>query len=213
MWYYTHRLYGKWLVFIIKVVTTSPCWCYTLWTDSHKHCSCRKPGQWRMGGCCQWRLAVETNWDPCATSQWCRTPGTKAVSWHRSLSPLFGCSDEGESKWFKLFHHFHIEPYQLLSKSPLDQQSPEIRIHGELYTSQSFLMAHADLQKSDREPGCQLTWVICAFMFWSDETHLTSFRNGKLWPVYIYFGNKSKYHHGKPSNNSSNQVAYLEKVR
>ena len=129
--------------------------------------------------------------------------------YHRSLVAVMK-ERVSDSSYFR---HFHIEPYELLWKSPSDQQSPEIRIHGELYTSQSFLRAHDDLQKSDREPGCQLTRVICAFMFWSDATHLTSFGNAKLWPVYIYFGNESKYRRGKPSNNSCNHVAYLEKMR
>ena len=110
------------------------------------------------------------------------------------------------------FQHFHIEPYKYLWKSPLDSNLPEFRVHGELYTSESFLRAHQELQQAPGEPGCQLTRVICAFMFWSDVTHLTAFGDAKVWPCYLYFGNESKYRRGKPTLNSCNHVAYFEKV-
>ena len=141
-----------------------------------------------------------------------REPGTKiyraASLYHRSLIAVMRerVADPHD------FRYFHIEPYQLLWSSPLNP-GQAIHVHGELYTSESFLRAHIELQQSVGEPGCQLTRVICAFMFWSDETHLTSFGNTKLWPVYAFFGNESKYRRGKPSCNSCNHIAYLEKVR
>ncbi|KAG1857827.1 hypothetical protein F4604DRAFT_1931350 [Suillus subluteus] len=49
-------------------------------------------------------------------------------------------------------------------------------------------------------------------MFWSDSTHLTTFGNAKLWPLYMYFGNESKYHCCKPTCNLSNHVAYFQKL-
>jgi hypothetical protein len=141
-----------------------------------------------------------------------REPGTKiyraASLYHRSLIAVMRerVADPHD------FRYFHIEPYQLLWSSPLNP-GQAIHVHGELYTSESFLRAHVELQQSTGEPGCQLTRVICAFMFWSDETHLTSFGSTKLWPIYAFFGNESKYRRGKPSCNSCNHVAYLEKVR
>ena len=139
-------------------------------------------------------------------------PGMKIYSgiklYHRSLVAVMKerFSDPHD------FLHFHIEPHDLLWKSPVDPTGSEFRVHGELYTSQSFLRAHSDLQQSPREPGCQLERVICAFMLWSDATHLTSFGNARLWPIYLYFGNESKYRRGKPILNSCNHVAYFEKV-
>ena len=141
-----------------------------------------------------------------------REPGSKiyqaASLYHRSLIAVMRerVADPHD------FKYFHIEPYQLLWHSPLNP-GQTIHVHGELYTSESFLRAHIELQQSIGEPGCQLTRVICAFMFWSDETHLTSFGNTKLWPIYAFFGNESKYRRGKPSCNSCNHIAYLEKVR
>ncbi|KAG2059281.1 hypothetical protein BDR06DRAFT_979903 [Suillus hirtellus] len=54
--------------------------------------------------------------------------------------------------------------------------------------------------------------LVVALMFWSDAMHLTTFGNAKLWPVYMYFGNESKYHHCKPTCNLSNHVAYFQKL-
>ena len=139
-------------------------------------------------------------------------PGTKIFEgvplYHRSLVAVMKerISDP------HYFRHFHIEPYKLLWQSSTSAGRRESRVHGEVYTSRAFLRAHAELLRSPREPGCELPRVICAYMFWSDATHLTSFGNTKLWPVYVYFGNESKYRRGKPSTNSCNHVAYFEKV-
>ena len=87
---------------------------------------------------------------------------------------------------------------------------PPIRVQGELYTSPVFINAHRELQDSPGEPGCDLPRVIVAMMFWSDGTHLTSFGNAKLWPLYLYFGNDSKYRRCKPSCNLCDHVAYFQ---
>lgn len=105
---------------------------------------------------------------------------------------------------------FHYEPFELLWR-PSPTQMPS-RVHGELYTSAEFLKVHNDLQESPLEPGCNLPRVVVALMFWSDATHLTSFGNTKLWPLYLGFGNESKYQRCKPSLSLLNHVAYFEKV-
>jgi hypothetical protein len=107
--------------------------------------------------------------------------------------------------------HFHYEPYELLWQCG-DKQDP-LRVHGELYTSAAFLDAHHALQESPSEPGCDLPRAIIALMFWSDATQLTNFGNAKLWPLYLFFGNESKYRRGKPSCNLCEHVAYFETVR
>ncbi|KAF7973294.1 hypothetical protein HWV62_15675 [Athelia sp. TMB] len=71
--------------------------------------------------------------------------------------------------------HIHMEPFKL-NWQPTPQHS-EVRIHGEMYTSEAFLDAHEALQQSSPEPGCELEKCIAAIMFWSDATHLTSFGN------------------------------------
>ncbi|KAG1807920.1 hypothetical protein EV424DRAFT_1543645 [Suillus variegatus] len=105
---------------------------------------------------------------------------------------------------------FHYEPYKLLWQS--DHLQREVKIQGELYQSPAFMDAHQKLQESPRELDCDLPRMIVSLMFWSDATHLTSFGNAKLWPVYLYFGNESKYCHCKPSCHLSNHVAYFQKL-
>ncbi|KIK46533.1 hypothetical protein CY34DRAFT_62856, partial [Suillus luteus UH-Slu-Lm8-n1] len=105
---------------------------------------------------------------------------------------------------------FHYEPYQLQWCPP--HLEHEVNIQGELYTSPAFMDAHRALQESPREIGCDLPRVVVALMFWSDATHLTNFGNSKLWPVYMYFGNESKYRRCKPSCHLANHVAYFQKL-
>jgi hypothetical protein len=106
---------------------------------------------------------------------------------------------------------FHYEPYELLWKP--NEDLPEIKVHGELYTSSEFLTTYKELLESPPEPDCEAPKVIAALMFWSDATQLTSFGNAKLWPCYMYFGNHSKYQRMKPSCNLCNHIAYFQTVR
>lgn len=107
--------------------------------------------------------------------------------------------------------HFHYEPFELLWK-PAGREEP-VRLHGELYSSPAFIEAHNKLQNSPGVPGCDLQRVVVGLMFWSDATHLTSFGKTKLWPLYLFFGNDSKYRRCKPSENLCEHVAYFEAVR
>jgi Plavaka transposase len=106
---------------------------------------------------------------------------------------------------------FHYEPYELFWQRT--EQSVEVRVYGELYTSLAFCKAHSDVQESPRMPGCNLPRVVVGLMFWSDATHLTSFGNAKLWPCYVFFGNESKYRRCKPTDNLCNHIAYFQAVR
>jgi len=46
-------------------------------------------------------------------------------------------------------------------------------------------------------------------MFWSDTTHLANFGTAKLWPIYMFFGNLSKYTRAEPSSHACYHVAYI----
>ena len=106
--------------------------------------------------------------------------------------------------------HFHYKPYEHLWQPTTDHE--EVRMQGELYTSPAFIDAHNSLQESPMEPDCDLPRVVVALMFWSDATQLTNFGNAKLWPLYMFFGNESKYRRCTPSCNSCEHVAYFETV-
>ncbi|KAG6916065.1 hypothetical protein DXG01_008590 [Tephrocybe rancida] len=87
--------------------------------------------------------------------------------------------------------HFHLEPYKLLWHANNNQEP--ISLYREIYSSPAFLRVHQDLQQSPPELGCTLPRVVVGLMFWSDATHLTQFGNAKITPLYMYFGNESKY--------------------
>jgi hypothetical protein len=125
--------------------------------------------------------------------------------YHRSIVSLIRERVENDDK------DFYYEPYELLWKSTND--SEEVRVHGELYTSAAFLSEHKKLLDSPGEPGCDAPKAVAALMFWSDATHLTSFGNAKLWPCYMYFGNDSKYRRARPSSHLGNHIAYFQTVR
>jgi hypothetical protein len=46
-------------------------------------------------------------------------------------------------------------------------------------------------------------------MFWSDATHLTTFGTAKMWPIYMLFGNLSKYIWGQPTSDAMMHLVYI----
>jgi hypothetical protein len=106
---------------------------------------------------------------------------------------------------------FHYDPYSLMFQ-PGGSSNP-IRVHGELYTSPAFINAHLALQEQPPEPDCSLPRCVIALMFASNATQLTSFGHAKLWPLYLFFGNESKYRRCKPSCKAAHHIAYFQGVR
>ncbi|KIK18270.1 hypothetical protein PISMIDRAFT_14512 [Pisolithus microcarpus 441] len=104
--------------------------------------------------------------------------------------------------------HFHFVPYELQWQPA--HRDHDVKVHGELFTSTAFFEAHQELQDSPQEPGCDLPRVIAALMFWSDSTQLAQFGSAKLWPLYVFFGNESKYRRCQPSNHLCSHVAYFQ---
>ncbi|KII95409.1 hypothetical protein PLICRDRAFT_48393 [Plicaturopsis crispa FD-325 SS-3] len=103
---------------------------------------------------------------------------------------------------------FHLAPFKRLWRSPVPG-SPEQRVYDELYTSDAFLNAHEALQRKPSEPGCRLEKVVAGLMFWSDGTHLATFGTAKAWPLYMYFGNQSKYVRARPTSGACHHVAFI----
>lgn len=104
---------------------------------------------------------------------------------------------------------YHISPYEEYWQSTPD--SPPERIYSELYNSNSYIQEHESIRSQPR-PQCDLETVIAPIMLSSDATHLTSFGNASLWPVYLYIGSLSKYTRAKPTSFSAHHLAYLPKV-
>jgi hypothetical protein len=109
-----------------------------------------------------------------------------------------------------LASHFHLSPFKLLHKSPSEPE--EERVFSELYNSDVFIEEHDNVQRvplPPNEPDCKRERVVAALMFWSDSTHLANFGTAKLWPIYLLFGNVSKYIRGQPNSGACQHLAYI----
>ncbi|KAF7983682.1 hypothetical protein HWV62_19591 [Athelia sp. TMB] len=124
---------------------------------------------------------------------------------HRSLVHLLRAAIESPVSHAKQYHWHPFEQYW----QPPDPTAPPERVYDELYTSDSFINADRELQNTPREPHCNLPRVIAAMMIWSDATHVAQFGTAKLWPIYVYLGNLSKYTRGKPTEKAGYQAGYL----
>lgn len=85
------------------------------------------------------------------------------------------------------------------------------RIYDELYASDMWYNEHAKIQAHRRKDDLYEN-AIAGLMLWSDSTHLTDFGNASLWPIYLYFGNQSKYERCRPTAHACHHIAYLPEV-
>lgn len=138
--------------------------------------------------------------------------------YHRSITAVIKRAFSEDSA-----RDFHYTPFKSIWKPshPISSNEgadtdplpiPEQRIYDEIYSSDAMLEEHAKLQNLPPEPGCKLERVVAALMFWSDSTHLASFGNASLWPLYMFFGNQSKWARCKPRMASCHHIAYFPKV-
>ncbi|KAH9931346.1 uncharacterized protein B0H18DRAFT_1116502 [Fomitopsis serialis] len=114
---------------------------------------------------------------------------------------------------YSISRNFHYHPFNLTYLPP-DAPTGSLpeNVHGELYTSKAWLNAEFELQNSPRVEGCDLPRAIVAMMFYSDSTNLAQFGNAKAWPIYIFFGNQSKYDRARPATAAGYHIAYLPSV-
>ncbi|KAJ3925662.1 MAG: hypothetical protein NXY57DRAFT_1051654 [Lentinula lateritia] len=104
----------------------------------------------------------------------------------------------------------HFSPFKLFHQLP--SSTEEIRVHGELYTSDSFIQAHDQIQRvplPSGESDCKLERVVAAVMLWSDATHVANFGTAKMWPIYLMLGNISKYIRALPDSGACHHLAYI----
>ncbi|KAF7424881.1 hypothetical protein PC9H_010192 [Pleurotus ostreatus] len=129
---------------------------------------------------------------------------------HRSLTDIIRntLSDTDKSRYFHYvpFKH-HFQPPAVNGIEP-----PPTRVYDEIYTSDAMIDAHKALQLQPPEPNCTLERVIAAVMLYSDSTHLASFGTASAWPIYMSFGNESKYVRCKPRTGSCHHLAYIPKL-
>lgn len=106
---------------------------------------------------------------------------------------------------------FHFDGHELVWTPDASHPSAEFRIFSKLYQSDVFLKAQQELRDSPPPQigGCSLPRVVVGLMFWSDATHLSTFSNSKLWPLYMLFGNESKH---SRTRGACHHVAYFDAV-
>jgi hypothetical protein len=107
------------------------------------------------------------------------------------------------------FHTMHLTPFKLFM-----QRSDGVfeRAYSELYNSDALYNEHVKVRNKFKSQT-SLEVVIAALMLWSDSTHLATFGPASLWPIYLFFGNQSKYIRSKPSTFSAHHIAYIPSVR
>lgn len=103
---------------------------------------------------------------------------------------------------------FHLFPFREYWKPSPDE--PAERIYSEAFTADYFLEQYEEIRHIN-SPKKRIP-VVIGMMIWSDSTHLASFGTASLWPIYLYFGNQSKYTRAKPSEFAAHHLAYVPKV-
>jgi hypothetical protein len=107
-----------------------------------------------------------------------------------------------------IFSKFHLSPFKLFRQHANHEHSE--RVYSEMYDSDVFLEEHDKVQRAPSDdPTCKREKVVAALMFWSDATHLATFGTAKLWPIYMLFGNLSKYIRCQPNSGATKHVAYI----
>ncbi|KAJ3522680.1 hypothetical protein NMY22_g11782 [Coprinellus aureogranulatus] len=108
---------------------------------------------------------------------------------------------------------FQLDGHELLWKPGGSDESPAFRVISELYNSDAFLQAQREIRANpppEALKDCTLPRVVVGVMLWSDATHMSTFSTSKLWPLYMLFGNESKYWRGKDEVDSCYHVAYFD---
>ncbi|THU93782.1 hypothetical protein K435DRAFT_669587 [Dendrothele bispora CBS 962.96] len=122
--------------------------------------------------------------------------------------------------------NFHYVPFKLFHRrdSQNDVEPPlpsDTRLHHELYNSDAYIQEYEriQLQQHQRQlndPSLRnetdIENVPVGIMCWSDETQVTQFGDQSMWPIYMYFGNQSKYERAKPTSFAAHHLSYIPKL-
>ena len=102
-------------------------------------------------------------------------------------------------------------PFKWVWKSPVTGR--EQHVYNELYSTDTWHEAQDEIMKQRRDDSCQLERVVTGLMLWSDSTRLTQFRHASAWPVYLFFGNLSKYARADPQTGCCHLIAFIPSVQ
>ena len=106
---------------------------------------------------------------------------------------------------------FHTTPFKEMW-NPSDD-APPIRLYGEAYTSDEMINAYEEVQNIPPHPDYpDVENVVVELAPYSDGTLLAQFGTMFLWPLYIYFGNLSKYIRCQLPSHAAHHAAYFPSV-
>jgi Plavaka transposase len=108
---------------------------------------------------------------------------------------------------FASLHNFHWHGFKQFWQP--SEGEPEQQVYGKVYTTDTFLEMEHKLPDIAR---CMLEKAIVPLLGYSDLTHLANFGTALLWPIYIWFGNISKYIRIKALLFVAYHLAYLPSV-
>ncbi|KAG8948787.1 hypothetical protein FRC03_000552 [Tulasnella sp. 419] len=91
------------------------------------------------------------------------------------------------------------------------------RVFDELYTSDVWIEEHEKLRSlppelTEEGKICELPRAICGIMLWSDTTHVAQFGQAKMWPIYLFFGNESKWVRCQNPLSSCHHIGHIPSV-
>jgi Plavaka transposase len=135
-------------------------------------------------------------------TQW-STPG----AYIRNIVHVIRETVEGPSS-----RNFNWDGYEEWWRPESTPQSPQ-RLYHNMYTSDSFLRAEAELRETEPIGYTGDPRRVLGLMFWSDATHLSDFGQASLHPIYMSFANQDKYERCHPSKRALHHIAYIPKVR
>ncbi|KAF8833568.1 hypothetical protein BDN67DRAFT_992818 [Paxillus ammoniavirescens] len=118
-------------------------------------------------------------------------------------------SSEGD---YSIDNFYHFSLMSIIHKKVLDP------VHHQLFHYEHYELCWQPPHKAhdvrNRPENLTVTYhVTLLLMLWSDVTHLTSFSDAKLWPLYVYFRNESKNKRCQPSAHLCIHAAYFQGVR
>lgn len=134
--------------------------------------------------------------------------------------PLEVIKNAFQSPSSKKFHYTPFKLYQQRPFNPSDTEPISDRLHSELYNSPAFIDEHnhvqeeqwAKQQEHPEDMSLKLPNALAGMMLWSDATRVGNWGDQSMWPIYLYFGNQSKYDRAKPSAHAAHHIAYIPKV-
>ncbi|THU90778.1 hypothetical protein K435DRAFT_675497 [Dendrothele bispora CBS 962.96] len=114
---------------------------------------------------------------------------------------------------------FHYTPFKLYQHSDHPSCPEPVCLHSELYNSDAFISEHEHMQTQQRDrhhdsdhDQSNIPNALAGMMAWSDATKVGQWGDESMWPIYLYFGNQSKYDRAKPSSFAAHHLAYIPKL-